>query len=203
MSTEGFIKKKDSHSQAVCWGADTCDLLHMRINNSLRWYHLFNLASQLNCTWQANLKEHITVRVSRGKGYRCLCKRGVWGCLYESECRKQRQFISNFRPYKWCERNNSPLMWKSIWVCVCRLPLNFCFIMRWWFVGQTFPETSLSGTIDHLSDARQTQEWPIKTYRGRAHFQDKSARDLLHYTSHGADAKVKFFSVVIYIVSFY
>ena len=140
LSPEGFIKMSPIPrlSVEVLINCGTCDPLHMRINNAL-WYLLFNLASQLHCTWQANLKERITVWVARGKGYRSLYKKRVPGCLYELECRKQNNFISNFRLHKRRRRNNSLFTWKSIWVHVCKLPVNFYFITRWWFVWQTFP----------------------------------------------------------------
>lgn len=114
----GFYKKSPIPrlSAAVLINCGTCDPLHMRINNAL-WYLLFNLPSQLHCTWQANLKERITVWVARGRGYRSPYKKAVPGCLYELECRRQNDLISNFELCKRCRRNNSLFTRKSMSPC--------------------------------------------------------------------------------------
>lgn len=59
----------------------------MRINNVLRWYRS-NLSSQLNCTWQANPKEHISVWGDRQRVSLAEKERDLWG-MYETGCSKQ------------------------------------------------------------------------------------------------------------------
>lgn len=109
----------------------------MRINNALHWYLPSNLASQLNCTWQANLKEHITVWVSRGKGYRSPYETGVSAaCMNQSAESEATSYQISDSTRDVRERTHSS--------CGNRYEFmlanfqSFCRIMRWWFVWPTF-----------------------------------------------------------------
>lgn len=110
----------------------TCDPLHMRINNVLHWY-CSNLSSQLNCTWQANLKEHISVWEDHGRGYRYLNKKGTSEpCMKHGAASKASRYQISHSA-KDVREKKSVLVWKSI-----KVPLIFCFIIRCWFVSPAF-----------------------------------------------------------------
>ncbi len=134
----------------------------MRINNAL-WYLLFNLPSQSHRTWQANLKERITVRVACGKG-RCFPNK-KWllaACVNYSQERKVTSYQISYQTIQemW-EKEFTPhvkINWSPCLLTFSQFQLHH----RWWYTWQTF--FFFRGTIDHLSATCQSQKQPVKTW---------------------------------------